>query len=302
MQIIHDPIYAISTQEGPRTVVGSFKKSSNENYIQQLETGQRYPHRLPPSKVGWTPGTESTTFASTSTSLRVWKVGDEKPVVKLYASNKSTSINSHASPMTSFDWNRHVLHKAATCSLDTTIAVWDVERGKLETQLIAHDKAVFDITYTSSNQFCSVSQDGSLRQFDSRDLDHSTILYEDALPLLRVAARGFFIAVTVHENSDILLFDTRKPGFLCSVLRCNGICPNAIAWNEESQNGILSAGLADGTCALFINPADSVKMKPSKLLETPQGYTEGGIANISWAGNQTLSTVHGNSVVHRRIN
>lgn len=253
------------------------------------------------------PGTEGT-FGSTSTSLRVWKLGEDKPVVKLYASNKSsstsTSSTSSASPpMTSFDWNPQFSHKAATCSVDTTVAVWDVERGKLETQLIAHDKAVFDLTYNSGNLFSSVSFDGSLRQFDARDLDHSTILYEDAVPLLRVASptksSSFLIVVLVHENPDLLLFDTRKPGFLSSVLRC-GACPNAIAWSGNGD--LLAAGLADGTCAIFSQPGESTKMKPSKLVESlPAGESNaGGVTNISWAGN-VLSLVNGNSVVHKQL-
>ena len=292
---VSDTVYAISVREGPKTLVGSYKKSSNENYIQLLETGQRYMHRLPPSKVAWMRTSDTSTFGSTSTSLRVWRANEEKPILKLYATNK-TACNSSASPMTSFDWNPQMLHKAATCSIDTTVAVWDVERGKLETQLIAHDKAVFDVSYLNSHQFCSVSQDGSLRQFDSRDLDHSTILYEDSVPLLRLAAcsNSFLIAVAVHENPDLLLFDVRKPGFLSAVLRC-GYCPNALVWCSNS----LTAGLADGTCAIFNNPGECNKMKPSKIIQAPSGC-QGGVSNLAWAGN-TLSWVIGNRVVHTRL-
>jgi WD repeat-containing protein 68 len=204
--------------------------------------------------------------------------------------------------MTSFDWNPQFSHKAATCSVDTTVAVWDVERGKLETQLIAHDKAVFDLTYNSGNQFSSVSLDGSLRQFDARDLDHSTILYEDSVPLLRVASptkSSFLIVVLVHENPDLLLFDTRKPGFLSSVLRC-GACPNAIAWSGNGH--LLAAGLADGTCAIFCDPGEGTKMKPTKVVESlSSGISNaGGVTNLSWAGND-LSLVNGNSVVHKQL-
>lgn len=74
------------------------------------------------------------------------------------------------------------------------------------TQLIAHDKEVFDIAFQGwlrevgvmsrvfmagsqgPDKFASVGADGSLRMFDLRSLEHSTILFETAhsQPLLRI--------------------------------------------------------------------------------------------------------------------
>ena len=52
----------------------------------------------------------------------------------------------------------------------------------METQLIAHDKAVYDIAFAAvgntDHLFASVGGDGSARLFDQRNLDHSTIVYE----------------------------------------------------------------------------------------------------------------------------
>lgn len=56
--------------------------------------------------------------------------------------------------------------------------------------MIAHDKEVYDISFSSDrNLFASVGADGSARQFDLRNLEHSTVLYEteNQMPLLKLA-------------------------------------------------------------------------------------------------------------------
>ena len=65
--------------------------------------------------------------------------------------------------------------------------------GHVKTQLIAHDKEVYDIAFSRAgggrDMFASVGADGSVRMFDLRHLEHSTIIYEDPQhrPLLRLA-------------------------------------------------------------------------------------------------------------------
>ena len=67
-----------------------------------------------------------------------------------------------------------------TSSIDTTCTVWDVSTSAAVTQLIAHDREVYDVAWVpgSIDAFVSVGADGSLRAFDLRSLEHSTILYE----------------------------------------------------------------------------------------------------------------------------
>lgn len=73
-------------------------------------------------------------------------------------------------PVTSFDWNRVDPSLLVTASYDTTCTVWNLDTGSIKTQLIAHDKEVFDVSYaaTSPDIFVSVGADGSLRMFDTR--------------------------------------------------------------------------------------------------------------------------------------
>lgn len=52
------------------------------------------------------------------------------------------------------------------------------------TQLIAHDREVYDVAWSPASRevFASVGADGSVRMFDLRSLEHSTILYEATQP------------------------------------------------------------------------------------------------------------------------
>lgn len=118
-------------------------------------------------------------------------------------------INTYP-PVTSFDWNKTDPNILITSSVDTTCTVWDLHRSHprttgntitatssggtnnggsnddmtdtatVKTQLIAHDSEVFDVKFMhkSTNVFASVGNDGSMRVFDLRSLEHSTIIYE----------------------------------------------------------------------------------------------------------------------------
>lgn len=60
--------------------------------------------------------------------------------------------------------------------------MWDISTGVPVTQLIAHDREVYDVAWSPAQReiFASVGADGSVRMFDLRSLEHSTILYEAA--------------------------------------------------------------------------------------------------------------------------
>lgn len=54
-------------------------------------------------------------------------------------------------PLTSFDWNEFSPAVVGTCSIDTTCTIWDIEKQVPLTQLIAHDKEVYDIAFQGWN-------------------------------------------------------------------------------------------------------------------------------------------------------
>ena len=76
----------------------------------------------------------------------------------------------YCAPLTSFDWNETDPSMIGTCSIDTTVTIWDVNTMTPKTQLIAHDKEVFDIGFVPNdvNVFATAGADGSVRLFDLR--------------------------------------------------------------------------------------------------------------------------------------
>lgn len=88
----------------------------------------------------------------------------------------------HTAPLTSLDWNTLSPKLIITSSIDTTCTIWDIPTLTAKTQLIAHDKEVFDVRFCagSVDVFVSCGADGSVRMFDLRSLEHSTIIYEPA--------------------------------------------------------------------------------------------------------------------------
>jgi WD repeat-containing protein 68 len=105
----------------------------------------------------------------------------------------------HTAPLTSLDWNTVNPSLIITSSIDTTCTIWDIPSLTAKTQLIAHDKEVYDVRFCaqSVDVFVSCGQDGSVRMFDLRSLEHSTIIYEPT----GKEERG----ISIPENTAILL-------------------------------------------------------------------------------------------------
>jgi hypothetical protein len=87
-----------------------------------------------------------------------------------------------------------------------------------KTQLIAHDKEVYDIAFAKGKDvFATVGADGSVRMFDLRSLEHSTIMYEsDGLkPLLRLSWNkqdANYLATVGLDSSTTTILDIRCVG------------------------------------------------------------------------------------------
>ncbi|GME81456.1 unnamed protein product [Ambrosiozyma monospora] len=143
-------------------------------------------------------------FATTSECLRIYEVSEfnkaplitnnnitsrtynnlavPKLIERAALTNSKTKNFNQLPPVTSFDWNYAEPKNIISCSIDTTCTLWDLSRGQgvAKTQLIAHDSEVFDVKfiYGDKHVFASCSSDGSIRVFDLRYLEHSTIIYE----------------------------------------------------------------------------------------------------------------------------
>ena len=63
----------------------------------------------------------------------------------------------------------------------------NINQQSLTTQIIAHDKAVYDVSFApNDSMFASCGEDGSVRIFDIKNLQQSSIIYECSSPLIKV--------------------------------------------------------------------------------------------------------------------
>ncbi|KAL7006829.1 hypothetical protein EMMF5_003715 [Cystobasidiomycetes sp. EMM_F5] len=216
-------------------------------------------------------------LASTSDCLRLWDlagpqeglqspksnfVGRQTPRSSYSLSERSTLTNSKGdvtAPLTSFCWSTISPSSIVTSSIDTTCTIWDISTNQAVTQLISHDREVFDVAWSpnSKDVFASVGADGSVRSFDLRQLDHSTILYESAstngsrargTPLLRLAfnPNDANTMAVLHADSPIItVLDVRSPGLAIAELRSHSAAVNGIAWQGSSASSNSSNGYHD---------------------------------------------------------
>ncbi|KAF0978559.1 hypothetical protein FDP41_002379 [Naegleria fowleri] len=167
--------------------------------------------------------------------------------VSKYFTFNNDSSSEYCAPLTSFDWCEYNPNIIGTCSIDTTCTIWDIPSGKSVTQLIAHDKEVYDIAFRNQDVFCTVGADGSLRMFDLRSLEHCSILYEtpQLTPLLRLAWNKQdlnYVACIGMDSNRIVVLDVRYPGMPLMELCGHKMPVNGIAWAPHSPRHLCSVG------------------------------------------------------------
>uniref|UniRef100_A0A2N9IVF3 Uncharacterized protein n=1 Tax=Fagus sylvatica TaxID=28930 RepID=A0A2N9IVF3_FAGSY len=274
------PLYALAISPSPsrahhyRIAVGSFLETYNNRVdilsfdpdtftLKPLHPSLSFDHPYPPTKLMFHPSSSSSSnpnpnpnpnlLASSGDFIRLWDLRENSIEPLCVLNNSKTS--EFCAPLTSFDWNDVEPKRIGTCSIDTTCTVWDIERCVVETQLIAHDKEVYDIAWGEARVFASVSADGSVRIFDLRDKEHSTIIYESPLPdtpLLRLAWNKQdlrYMATILMDSNKVVILDIRSPTMPVAELERHKASVNAIAWAPQSPRHICSAG--DDTQALI---------------------------------------------------
>ncbi|KAI0093468.1 WD40 repeat-like protein [Irpex rosettiformis] len=225
-------------------------------------------------------------LATTGDALRVFEyTSDNSPSVSSYvgrppsnnghrlavraALSGQSKVQNHSTgaPLTNFSWNEKSPNLVVTSSIDTTCTVWNIDTSTAITQLIAHDREVYDVAWLpgSTDIFVSVGADGSLRAFDLRSLEHSTILYETPAPkatapppaspsssarpltspLLRIAfnpSDSNYMATFHQDGSDIQILDMRSPGQPVMELRAHRAPINALSWGSSDTPLLATAG------------------------------------------------------------
>lgn len=283
----------------------------------QLQPNSEYPtmqiysaceieHPYPCTKILWSPEGKQANqsannfggrdlLATTGDYLRLWSVTEDGsgPEGTLKSNREALLINNnrnseYCSPLTSFDWNECDPSMIVTSSIDTTCTIWDINTQIVKTQVIAHDKEVFDLAFSrGTDVFASVGADGSVRLFDLRSLEHSTIIYEtpNLEPLLRLEWNkqdpNYLATFKVDSQSTIIL-DIRVPCQPVTVLGGHAGCVNAVAWAPHSSCHICTA--ADDSHALIW---DLSQMSKRPVEDPILAYNaEGEVNNLQWSSSQ----------------
>ena len=262
---------------------------NNVDIVQKDDSGTlvcagSWEHCYPPTKIMFAPAAcQTDIIVTTADYLRVWDLKEGAPppreakdetvdeerqkeldedrerwarkaktmnttiaVKKVFDSGKPTDF---CSPITSCDWNADDPNMVGVCSVDTTVTIWDLETAKATTQLIAHDKDVYDIAFAKgTHAFASCGADGSVRIFDLREMEHCTIVHESPqlTPLLRVAWNKLdqtYLATFGVEGTEVVVIDIRYTAAPVGFLRSGHTQPiNSICWAPHSATHLCSAG------------------------------------------------------------
>jgi len=226
-------------------------------------------------------------LGTTGDYLRLWEVKSDKNQVELKALLNNNKTSEFCAPLTSFDWNETDPTIVGTSSIDTTCTIWNIETQQAKTQLIAHDKEVFDIAFArGTDVFASSGADGSVRMFDLRSLEHSTIIYEspDLVALLRLAWNKQdpnYLATILLDSSKIIILDIRVPSLPAAELHGHTASVNSLAWAPHSSCHIASA--ADDKQALIWD----LSAMPKPIEDPILSYSaEAEINQMQWSSGQ----------------
>lgn len=259
-----------------------------------------FEHPYPPTKTIFIPDKECQKpdlLATSSDFLRIWQINDPQnnssssnPRIELKSLLNGNKNNDYCGPLTSFDWNEVEPKRIGTSSIDTTCTIWDIEKETVDTQLIAHDKEVYDIAWGGVGVFASVSADGSVRVFDLRDKEHSTIIYESSEPDTPLVRLGWnkqdprYMATIIMDSAKVVVLDIRFPTLPVVELQRHQASVNAIAWAPHSSCHICTAG--DDSQALIWD-LSSMGQPMEGGLDPILAYTAGAeIEQLQWSSSQ----------------
>ncbi|KAH8828490.1 WD40 repeat-like protein [Flagelloscypha sp. PMI_526] len=264
-------------------------------------------HGYPATSLQWQPASSqnyqwqgkspsSELLATTGDALRVWEYSSDgsSPQVGGYVGRQQAGPGAHTltlrtalsgqskvqggttgAPLTNFSWNEKTPSLVVTSSIDTTCTVWNIDSQTAVTQLIAHDREVYDVAWlpSSTDIFVSVGADGSLRAFDLRSLEHSTILYETPAPknvapppaspsmsarpptspLLRIAFNPIdsnYMSTFHMDGSEVQILDMRSPGQPVMELKAHQAQINTLGWGSLDHHPLLATASDD--CQLLL--------------------------------------------------
>lgn len=260
-----------------------------KNYIHLIERDESgklvskrcYEHCYPPTKIMFPPKPipNRDLFITTADYLRLWNFFSLPDGLGEVKATVFHAGGSACTPITSCDWNSDNLNMVGSCSVDRVVTIWDLEAKRYTKKVMTNEREVYDIGFNTAETFATCSADGSLRLFDLRNMEHSTILYESkncSTPLLRLAWNrqdSHYISTFGVDSSQAIIIDVRYPLTPVTVLADRHAAPiNGIAWSPQSAQNICTVGEDGLVCIWDANTGESLF----------QHQSSGRINNVAW--------------------
>lgn len=252
-------LYAGDWGANDKIVLGSYSEDQNNSILLskprayspgQFDVISQFSVTFPPSKLMF--NQLGTRVLSASDALRLFSAETSLELQARYARAGPT-----IAPLTSFDWNKLDENLAITASIDTTCTLWDLTQQSVKTQLIAHDKAVYDVQFVpqTQSQFVSAGADGSARLFDLRALDNSTIIYEQRTPLLRLGVSPYnanLLFALAQESAEVFVLDIRSVRNPVNVLKGHKSSVNTGQWLPPLPNAQACLATGGDDCQVLV--------------------------------------------------
>ena len=191
-------------------------------------------------------------LVSTSDILRLYSYDNENLSLKVAFKKRR---KDYCGPLTACDWSKVNNSIIGVCSVDTTCAIWDLNKLEVKYMIIAHDKEVYDISLGPDEfSFMSTGADGSVRLFDSRNPNSSSIIFEtrDKSPMTRLKwnlVNPNFILNVIVDKNEIYILDQRKLTSPYAILKVHTNVVNNAIWAPQSNSNLIS--VSDDKSALL---------------------------------------------------
>ena len=263
------------------------KEDINQNNIEEPDEGMiklksQVKCEFPVSSILFSPHEQNKNLLiSTSDLLNLYSYEDEQLNLKVALKRK---YKDYCGPFTSCDWSRANNAIIGVSSVDKTCSIYDLNKSEEKYMIIAHDKEVYDISLGQDEFiFMSTGADGSVRLFDSRQANSSSIIFEtnneSAMTRLKwnLVNPNFILIVTVDKNI-IYILDQRKLSYPYAVLKVHKDVVNNAIWAPQSNTNLIS--VSDDKSALIWDIYSDDSNKPEEYIMEYKAENE--IENVAW--------------------
>ena len=264
----------------------TIETNSNKNNINLSENDSiklksQVKCNFPVSSILFSPHEENKNLLiSTSDLLSVYSY-EEEQLNLIVAFERKTK--NYCGPLTSCDWSRANNAIIGVSSVDHTCSIWDLNKREEKYMIIAHDKEVYDISLGPDEFiFMSTGADGSVRLFDSRQANSSSIIFEtrDESAMTRLKwnlVNPNFILTVIVDKNEIYILDQRKLNAPYGILKVHTNVVNNAIWAPQSNSNLISVS-DDKSALLWDIYCDSEK--PEEYIMKYEAENE--IENVAW--------------------